>query len=432
MVDSIGILSLDTVIIDTSGWVKIEGIYLAEGGEQYLTIGNFNDDTNTSYHIFNNNATIPSSYYYIDDVSLVKISNPYDLAVSKITDTNPCYTGQDSLYVSLQNRGDTAIDFSKDTAGLTVEIRHQGNLHNSFSIELTNFGDSLAVDSSLQLLVAPVDFSNYNQQYSIRASLNFGKDRNQNNNVLDTLLQTELSVGEISLSSNVLCTGSELSLSSKNYKGEPYWEYSNNSVDWELLTQGANAKHQVDSTTYYRLRICADLYSDTFQLNVVQPQLLADQNFNPCVKGKYIIEIETPAAVQNLNWYAALSDSEAFHQGMTYETTIKSDQLYYLTTVIDSCESAERTLISVKLGGCPLYIPNAFSPNGDGLNDVFRYANAEGHEEIKTVIYNRWGNKVAEWSGNAGWDGGNHPVGSYKYIVKTAEDEYVGSLLLVR
>jgi gliding motility-associated-like protein len=52
-------------------------------------------------------------------------------------------------------------------------------------------------------------------------------------------------------------------------------------------------------------------------------------------------------------------------------------------------------------------IPNAFTPDGDGNNDVFAVVPYEGLEVIsRLTIYNRWGQKVYEASGqNAAWDG---------------------------
>ena len=54
-----------------------------------------------------------------------------------------------------------------------------------------------------------------------------------------------------------------------------------------------------------------------------------------------------------------------------------------------------------------IHIPNAFTPNGDNFNDLFRVAPHEGAEVIKLLrVYDRWGQKVYEGSGqNAQWDG---------------------------
>jgi len=52
-----------------------------------------------------------------------------------------------------------------------------------------------------------------------------------------------------------------------------------------------------------------------------------------------------------------------------------------------------------------IYIPNIFSPNGDGQNDVFR-VRGENIETLQLTAYNRWGNKVFEGSEpQAAWDG---------------------------
>jgi gliding motility-associated-like protein len=58
---------------DTSGWVGITGEFIAQGGEQFLTIGNFQPDINTHWDTI---RPIPQfagvgAYYYVDDVSVV-------------------------------------------------------------------------------------------------------------------------------------------------------------------------------------------------------------------------------------------------------------------------------------------------------------------------------------------------------------------------
>jgi type IX secretion system substrate protein len=55
---------------DTAGWVSFSGTYTAQGGENYLIIGNFNDDQNTNKYVVNNSPFYPNNFIYIDDVSL--------------------------------------------------------------------------------------------------------------------------------------------------------------------------------------------------------------------------------------------------------------------------------------------------------------------------------------------------------------------------
>lgn len=57
---------------DTANWQKISGIYIATGGEKFITIGNFKDNANTNAILIGDSSTISDTlaYYYIDDVSV--------------------------------------------------------------------------------------------------------------------------------------------------------------------------------------------------------------------------------------------------------------------------------------------------------------------------------------------------------------------------
>ena len=67
-----------------------------------------------------------------------------------------------------------------------------------------------------------------------------------------------------------------------------------------------------------------------------------------------------------------------------------------------------------------LNIPNSFTPNNDGFNDVFKVK--DGHRSIVKFhgyIFNRWGKKLFEWTDiNQGWDGTYHgtPVADGVYF----------------
>ncbi len=60
-----------SIISDTAGWTMVSGIYIAHGGEQYITIGNFFTDANTDTIYIAHHTNANGAYYYIDDVSIV-------------------------------------------------------------------------------------------------------------------------------------------------------------------------------------------------------------------------------------------------------------------------------------------------------------------------------------------------------------------------
>ena len=52
-------------------------------------------------------------------------------------------------------------------------------------------------------------------------------------------------------------------------------------------------------------------------------------------------------------------------------------------------------------------MPNAFSPNGDGVNDIYKAKdNHRSIVEFHAYIFNRWGVQLFDWTDiNGGWDG---------------------------
>ncbi len=67
------IVNNNGILYDTLNWTLVSGAYVAQGGEKYLTIGNFTDDLNITLDSNNQapNSNTLGSYYYIDDVSVI-------------------------------------------------------------------------------------------------------------------------------------------------------------------------------------------------------------------------------------------------------------------------------------------------------------------------------------------------------------------------
>jgi gliding motility-associated-like protein len=81
--------------------------------------------------------------------------------------------------------------------------------------------------------------------------------------------------------------------------------------------------------------------------------------------------------------------------------------------------------------------PNVITPNGDGINDVFKVENIESLQSCELKVYNRWGQLVysnAEYDNL--WGGDEIPDGVYFYIVKYisffGEGEFTGALTIMR
>lgn len=87
---------------------------------------------------------------------------------------------------------------------------------------------------------------------------------------------------------------------------------------------------------------------------------------------------------------------------------------------LDTLEYSMDEPFTVSISTSKLEIPNAFSPNGDGQNDVFKVK--EGYQSIVSFhgyIFNRWGKKIYEWTDiDGGWDGDGAKDGVYFVIIK--------------
>ena len=104
-----------------------------------------------------------------------------------------------------------------------------------------------------------------------------------------------------------------------------------------------------------------------------------------------------------------------FNESGTYNIVLKT-QLMTDTVELDS------VTITVAIAESKLEFPNAFSPNDDGINDIYKAK--EGWRSIvkfRAIIINRWGQKLYEWSDPAGgWDGkhNGHDVKDGVYYVQ--------------
>ncbi len=123
-----------------------------------------------------------------------------------------------------------------------------------------------------------------------------------------------------------------------------------------------------------------------------------------------------------------------------YTTTLAGT---YTVDLTNGCGTATGTFVvnEVACDSCSYNIPNIFSPNADGVNDVFHVIfdytkEACGIEQM--FIYNRWGHELFESTeSNAFWDGRTKagevvPDGTYYYIITIDGENYSGHVMLTR
>ncbi|MFT7590909.1 MAG: gliding motility-associated-like protein, partial [bacterium] len=152
----------------------------------------------------------------------------------------------------------------------------------------------------------------------------------------------------------------------------------------------------------------------------MSPYPVVNLGIDTILCGKFSIELDAGNPGMVYNW---LPDGET-----SQKIQATKQQLYsVVVTNADGCSSADDFEIGT---GCISYyhIPTGFSPNSDGLNDVFK-PTLVNYQDYTLSVYNRWGEEMFRTEDvNQGWDGEYNgetvPNGIYLYSIRfmTTED----------
>ena len=121
----------------------------------------------------------------------------------------------------------------------------------------------------------------------------------------------------------------------------------------------------------------------------------------------------TPTVSADVSWVHWLAAPGIVSTSSPSVTVKPKETTQYTVEVRNAggCKSTDQLTVFVLCDGANVFIPNTFSPNGSGTNDIF-YPRGSGLFKIKLLrIFNRWGEVVFEKVNfspndpNAGWDG---------------------------
>ena len=136
--------------------------------------------------------------------------------------------------------------------------------------------------------------------------------------------------------------------------------------------------------------------------------IVAHFKANPTNLGNYTARYE---------WHIYMSgkqnDPYLIRYDQDFDNTFTQAGTHYITLTITFTQNSDTITyqmenpFSVTASESVMLVPNAFSPNGDGQNDIFKVK--EGYKsivEFHGYIFNRWGKKLFEWRDiSQGWDG---------------------------
>lgn len=135
-------------------------------------------------------------------------------------------------------------------------------------------------------------------------------------------------------------------------------------------------------------------------------------------------DLDTGATIE---WHISNTSADInitrYEENTSYTFTVAGKHVITLNVVQDG-DILESKSISITISDSHLEMPNAFSPNGDGINDYFQAkTNSKSIVEFHAYIFNRHGQKLYDWTDwqdeKSGWDGthNGHPVKDGVYFV---------------
>jgi gliding motility-associated-like protein len=263
----------------------------------------------------------------------------------------------------------------------------------------------------------------------------------------------QLPVAEILIDRDTICeTDGQvvLNIAANNFEVLYQW-----SSEKEILYTGSEA-HTLyldapEESGFYFLKASGTLCPsdfDTVNIKIYeQPKIgfLKDEvhiNYTPGNFVQIPLEIKPLLydSISAIHWYS--DHLLGYHMNGHFYSGIDSDTLrevLFFAVEEDIITSVEASVLTGPDGiGCkttshipvynykPVNIPNAFSPNGDGLNDTWIIRGLFKYPDTKVRIFNRWGSLIFEnlTGYKSPWDGivrgSKVPIGTYYYVIEFA------------
>lgn len=210
---------------------------------------------------------------------------------------------------------------------------------------------------------------------------------------------------------DTICVGSSVRLFAQGANSYQWWPSSGLSNP-----TSATPVASPQSTTTYRV-IGSDAFGcfkDTGYTTIrVYPIPKVDAGKDITIKNGGQPVVLTPVLSPDVSWVQWLASPGIIASNPPSITVKPKETTQYTVEVRNAagCRATDGLTVYVICDGANVYIPNTFSPNGDGANDIF-YPRGSGIFSIKLLrIFNRWGEVVfekANFSPNdpaAGWDG---------------------------
>jgi len=343
------------IMKDKDSWFMISGTYVATGGEEYLTIGNFMTNSETEVENLGGAGLMISSYY-LDDVAVI----PQQPMLRLGNDTTLCPNTTLTLDATLPCAAEYLWTDGSTEPSITVS--KPGTYGVQVSLGCYPVYDEIKVD------------------YFEQPDLGFPSD-------------------------TVLCSGTSILLD----PGPGYLSYA-----WQ--DGSTDQTYTADHEGLFWVEAKNDLgclIRDSANVEQIEiPVVFLGNDTTLCYGSSLLLNPGNGDAYTGYEW-------QDFSTGK--EFLVRTPDTYWVYAE-NPC-GFDRDTVEITFINCDaaLFLPNAFTPNGDNLNDIFM-AKGVNIGKFSMYVYDRWGTLLFQTSDlDNGWDGrfnGNDcPVGVYAWIV---------------
>lgn len=242
----------------------------------------------------------------------------------------------------------------------------------------------------------------------------------------------------IASANQAICIGQSVQLNTTggtSYSWTPGTGLSGTTIPNPIATPVVTTEYYVTGTNANN---CTGKDTVLITINPLPTIVASKSNDVGCSSDKSTL---TATGAASYSWIPASTLSNAL---ISNPVATPTDTTKYIVTGTDinGCENKDSITVNVSTIGKSLYLmPNAFTPNGDGINDCYGIKYWGAIEKLDFSIYNRWGERVFQTSNpSACWDGTWHgekqDAAVFVYVIKAVTicgDAYKkGTFALIR
>jgi len=322
------------IINDFDNWKEISGEYRAQGGEKYLMIGNFNDEEHTTLQLRVNLETYhESAYYFVDNVVVENCKSRLPEQIL-FAEKNQLCTGEELLLQGYTHPDHQVLyEWSTGEKTPSILVKEAGT-------------------------------------YSLKAQIN-GCTKEERIQI------TEKQGPQISLGPDTtLCPGEQLLLMLEDTSSQYFWGDGSRGNQYLIEQAGSYTVEAYRGSCVSR---------DTLEVRyLAEAPAQSLQDTLLCVGEQLKLNAAFPGATAYA-WNDLSTDS-------LLSVRIPGR---YRVAVTTPCFTFERSFEVVGIDcGCELFIPNVFTPNGDGIHDHFVPQLKTGVQQYELQVFDRWGKQV--------------------------------------